>query len=432
MRDHPPGHPPALLRALFAAALAAADPRPATLAALPEPPRGRVLVLAVGKAAAPMAQAVEEAWSDRLAPERMTGLVVTPDGHDLPLARFETLSAAHPVPDARSEYAARRCLQAAAALQAGDLLLMLLSGGGSALLAAPAPGLTLVDEVGATRTLLEAGLPIGIVNAVRRRISAIKGGRLALAAYRARVLNLIVSDVPGDDPAVVASGPTLPSAVDAPEHALALLGPKLREALSRGEPPPEPGDPRLPETETHVILRARDMLAAAAQAASAAGCEVMQLGDCIEGDARSVAAAHAQLVRELQAARRNRPLVIFSGGETGVRVTGGGRGGRNTEYLLALGLALEGTAGVHALAADTDGLDGRGGHAGAILAPDSLARWIALGADAPACLASNDSRTAFERSGDLIVTGPTRTNLNDFRAIWLQGSTSAGMARPAR
>jgi glycerate-2-kinase len=286
----PQSQPRAFLRALFDLALAAAAAGPAVAGHLPEPPaQGRVLVLGAGKAAAAMAQAVEDAWLDRLGPERLSGVVVAPDGHALPLRGIESLVAGHPTPDSRSEAAARRFLEEARRLEAGDLLLMLLSGGGSALLAAPARGLTLADKAEATRALLAAGLPISESTPVRRRLSEIKGGRLALAAAPASILNLVISDVPGDDPAVVASGPTLPSApLTLP--ALPWLPEAARRVLATAEPPPSPGDPRLPRTQTRVVLTAANALAAAEGAARAAGCEVLNLGADVEGEARTVAA----------------------------------------------------------------------------------------------------------------------------------------------
>lgn len=411
--------PEQFLRALFRTAVAAADPALPTLSALPEPPRGRVLVLGAGKAAAPMAVAVEDAWLERLGPARFGGFVVTPDGHQLPTRHLEALSAAHPIPDSRSEAAARRALAEAARLGPEDLLLMLVSGGGSAVLAAPAPGVSLADKQAAVRAMLRAGLPIADINAVRRRLSLIKGGRLALAAAPARICNLVVSDVPGDDPALVASGPTLALETARPLDFMSALPEAARRALSTTPPPPSPGDSRLPPTSTTVILRARDALAAVATAARAGGCEVMALGE-LEGEARDLGEKHAVLASALRAGRASGPpLLILSGGEATVRVSGRGEGGRNTEYLLALALALDGAPGVHALAADTDGLDGKGGHAGGLIRPDSLRRWTSAGLDPRTRLEANDSRKPFATTGDLLETGPTRTNVNDIRLILL-------------
>jgi hydroxypyruvate reductase len=356
-----------------------------------------------------MAARVEAAWPDA------EGVVVVPDGHAAPTRRIEVLTAAHPTPDWRSLRAAERMLGAAAGLGPDDLLLMLLSGGGSALLAAPVDGLTLADKQAATRALLDGGAPIAAINAVRRRLSCIKGGHLARAAAPARVCNLIISDVPGDDPAQVASGPTLPPPPD-PDLTpwLFRLPPAARRLVAH--PRPAPTAAELPPIATTVVARADDALAAVAQSAGAAGVAVLNLG-VVEGEARALARAHAALAL----AQRRRPLLIASGGETTAEVRGDGQGGRNTEYLLALLLALDGAAGVHALAADTDGIDGRGGHAGAIGGPDTLARLRAAEVDPLACLEASDSRRPFDVLGDLLVTGSTRTNVGDLRLILAVG-----------
>ncbi|HEU4777857.1 MAG TPA: glycerate kinase [Telluria sp.] len=419
MMHTPAAH--ALLQDLFHAAVAAVDPLQAVAAHLPPPPKGRTIVIGAGKAAARMAQAVERHWSGPL-----TGLVVTRYGHGAPTERIEVMEAGHPVPDAASARAAERMLALVAGLTADDLVLCLMSGGGSALLSLPLPGLTLDDKRHLHRQLLACGAPIGAMNCVRRHLSAIKGGRLALACAPARVVTLVVSDVPGDDPAVVASGPTVADDSSAAD-ALAILArysiavpDAVRAVLS--DPAlaaPRADDPRLARNEVRVIACAQDALEAAAAAARAAGVTPLILGGSIEGEAREVALVHAGIARQIRDHGQplGAPCVILSGGETSVTVRGQGRGGRNAEFLLALGLALDGMTGIHALACDTDGIDGTEDNAGALLAPDSLARAAAAGLDGRALLAENDGYRFFAGLGDLVVTGPTRTNVNDFRAI---------------
>ncbi len=406
---------------LFQAAVQAAAPARCLPAHLPPPPRGRTLVVGAGKAAAAMAQAVEEHWHGPL-----SGLVVTRYGHGAPCRRIEVVEAAHPVPDAAGREAAGRILAAVRGLTADDLVLCLISGGGSALLSLPAPGLTLEDKQVINRALLKSGANIAEMNCVRKHLSAIKGGRLAAACAPARVVTLVISDVPGDDPSVVASGPTVADPTTCAD-ALAILEKygirEPRAALDHlragQDETPKPDDPRLAGAETIVIASAQGSLEAAARLARDAGITPVILGDSIEGEAREVALVHAGIAR--QAARHGQPAaapcVLLSGGETTVTVRGHGRGGRNTEFLLALALALDGHPGIHALAADTDGIDGSENNAGAWLAPDSLARAAALGVDAKRRLADNDGYGFFAPLGDLVVTGPTRTNVNDFRAI---------------
>ncbi|MFZ5463702.1 MAG: glycerate kinase type-2 family protein [Pseudomonadota bacterium] len=409
-----------LLR-LFRAAVQAAAPARCLPAHLPPPPRGRTLVVGAGKAAAAMAQAVEEHWDGPL-----SGLVVTRYGHGAPCRRIEVVEAAHPVPDAAGRAAAARILGSVRGLSADDLVLCLISGGGSALLSLPAPGLTLEDKQAINRALLRSGANIAEMNCVRKHLSAIKGGRLAAACAPARVVTLVISDVPGDDPSVVASGPTVADPTTCAD-ALAILEkygirePRAAlEHLHAGQDEtPKPGDPRLAGAETIIVASAQASLEAAARLAREAGITPVILGDSIEGEAREVALVHAGIAR--QVARYGQPAatpcVLLSGGETTVTVHGHGRGGRNAEFLLALGLALDGHPGIHALAADTDGIDGSEDNAGAWLAPDSLARAAALGVDAKQRLADNDGYGFFAPLGDLVVTGPTRTNVNDFRAI---------------
>jgi len=413
----------AFLRTLFDAAVARASPDICVPPSLPPPPKGRTVVVGAGKAAAAMARAVEAHW-----PGPLEGLVVTRYGHGTPTRFIEVIEARHPLPDAAGEQAARRILERVAGLTPDDLVLALISGGGSALLTLPAHGLTLADKQAVNRALLKSGAAIGEINAVRKHLSAIKGGRLALAAHPAHVVSLIVSDVPGDDPATVASGPTVPDATTLAE-ARAIL------AKYGIVPPPavvahlddlanetaKPGDPRFAQVENRVIATAKASLEAAAEAARKAGVTPIMLGDAIEGEARAVAADHACLALE-QARSAAGPVVLISGGETSVTVRGDGRGGRNAEYLLALAIALNGHPAIHAIACDTDGIDGTEDNAGAMVAPDTLARTMALGLDAGAMLADNNAYGVFSALGDLIVTGPTRTNVNDFRAILVRPS----------
>jgi hydroxypyruvate reductase len=414
--------PRTLLRAMFDAAVAAADPLVCLPPHLPrERPRGRTVVVGAGKAAAAMAQAVERHWDGPLA-----GLVVTRYGHALPTAHIEVVEAAHPVPDASGMRAAERILELATGLGADDLLLCLVSGGGSALLSLPAPGITLADQQAVGAALLRSGADIGEMNCVRKHLSRINGGRLALAAAPAQVLSLLISDVPGDDPGVIASGPTVPDPTTA-EEALAVL-----ERYAIAAPPaviahllggraesPKPGTPAFERCTTVLIARPQGSLEAAAAVARAAGYTPLILGDALEGEAREVAKVHAAIARQVQrhAQPAPPPCALISGGETTVTVRGAGRGGRNAEFLLALALALRGAPGIHALAADTDGIDGSEASAGAVLAPDTWTRARSAGLSAAARLADNDAWTVFDRLGDLLVTGPTHTNVNDLRAI---------------
>ena len=417
--------PAALLRELFDAALGAADPKLAVPPHLPpqgsSPPKGRTLVIGAGKAAATMARAVETHWHGPL-----EGLVVTRYGHAVPCETIEVVEAAHPVPDEAGRAAAERILGMVQDLSEDDLVICLISGGGSALLALPAPGLTLAHKQDINRALLRSGADIIQMNCVRKHLSAIKGGRLAAAAAPAKVVTLIVSDVPGDDPASIASGPTVPDPTSFAD-ARAILdsfgidppGPVRAHLAAAAEETPKPGDPRLARIETRLIARPQASLEAAAAHARAAGIAPVILGDAIEGEAREVARVMAAIAR--QVARHGQPAaapcVLLSGGETTVTVTGQGRGGRNAEFLLGLAIALDGAPGIFALACDTDGIDGSEDNAGAILGPDSLARAEAAGLDAKARLADNDGYGFFAALGDLVVTGPTLTNVNDFRAI---------------
>jgi hydroxypyruvate reductase len=400
------------LRSLLDAAIAAADPAHCVPPFLPSPPAGRTIVIGAGKASAAMAAAVERSWKAQL-----TGLVITRYGHAVPCERIEVVEASHPVPDERGRLAAGRIAAMLNGLTAEDLVLCLLSGGGSALLAAPAEGLTLEDEQELNRQLLASAVPIGEMNCLRKHVSMLKGGRLAALAHPARVIALIISDVPGDDPAVIASGPTVADPTTSEQARLIVhkyglrLPPRILQFLSSpAAETPKPGDPRLSRAEARIIATPSRSLAAASDLAKRAGYSVVDLGDRVEGEARDVAALHAGMAVAPS-------TVVISGGETTVKLTGSGRGGRNCEYLLALAIALEPRGGRFAIACDTDGIDGSEDNAGAIITPDTLSRAGAQGLDAMAHLADNDSYGFFARLGDLVVTGPTRTNVNDFRAI---------------
>ncbi len=406
--------PRILLRRLLDAALASAQPAQCLGPHLPGPPAGRTVVVGAGKAAAAMARAVEDHWDGPL-----EGLVVTRYGHRVPTAKIEVVEAAHPVPDAGGREAAARTLALAEGLGADDLALCLISGGGSALLTLPAPGVALADKQAMTGALLRSGAAIDEINCVRKHLSAIKGGRLGAACHPARVVSLLISDVPGDDPAVIGSGPTVPDPTTFAD-ALAVLQKygidepaALIRHLERGaEETPKQGDPRLARAETRIVATPAMALAAAAQAAREAGYEPVILGDALEGEARALAREHARLARDTAPG-----TVLLSGGEATVTVTGAGRGGPNAEYALALASALDGAPGIFAIACDTDGIDGTEDNAGALVTPDTLARARAAGEDAAARLAANDAYGFFAGIGDLVMTGPTLTNVNDFRAI---------------
>jgi glycerate 2-kinase len=406
---------------MFDAAIAAALPDKTLPAYLPMPPQGRTLVIGCGKAAASMAKAVEDHW-----PGELSGMVVTRYGYHVPTQRIEVVEAAHPVPDEAGRKAAERMLKMVQGLSADDLVLFLVSGGGSALLSLPAPGLTLADKQAINKALLKSGANITEMNCVRKHLSAVKGGRLAAACAPARVITLAISDIPGDDPAVIASGPTVADATTFADAVAILEKYRITEPkavvdhLRAGrDETPKPGDPRLAKTELHMVAAPQMSLEAAAEIARKAGVTPLILGDAIEGEAREVAMVHAGIARQVkrhgQPARM--PCVLLSGGETTVTVRGKGRGGRNAEFLLALAVALGGEPGIHALAGDTDGVDGTEDNAGAMATPDSLMRAAARKLDARKMLADNDGYSFFSGLGDLVVTGPTLTNVNDFRAI---------------
>lgn len=412
--EQPAREPAAVLREMFDAAVASANPLHVLGQYLPDRPAGRCVVVGAGKAAWAMARAVELAWPD----VDLAGAVVTPYGAGGHCDRIEVLEAAHPVPDAASEAAARRMLDEVSGLSRDDLVLALISGGGSATMALPASGLSLADKQETSRVLLNSGLDIRTMNMIRRRLSGIKGGRLAYAALPAQVVTLGISDIPGDDPRAIASGPTLADddVDEIPREALDLICEKLSPAviqLLRKRPFPVPS---IGKPDFRMIATPGKALEAAAQVASAAGFAPIVLGDAIEGEARDVARDMAEIALQ----HRGRPTAFLSGGETTVTIGNGsaGVGGRNTEFLLALALALGPSQGTWAIAADTDGEDGAsGGAAGAMIDPTTLERAAALGLEPERALAGHDSGSFFEALGDLIVTGPTRTNVNDFRAI---------------
>jgi hydroxypyruvate reductase len=406
---------------MFDAAIAAAQPALCLPPHLPERPKGRVVVIGAGKASAEMARAVEAHWDGPLG-----GLVVTRYGHAVPCERIEVAEAAHPVPDAAGREAARRIMTMVRGLGTDDLVLCLISGGGSALLAAPLPDISLEDKQAVNRSLLASGATISEMNCVRRHLSALKGGRLAALCHPARVVNLLVSDVPGDDPIDIASGPTVPDpttcgdalaivaryAIELPSHVRAVLASGAGESV-------KPGDPRLARVESRLVATPQRALEAAARVAIEAGLAAHILGDAIEGEARDVGTVMAGIA--LQVARRGEPFaapcVMLSGGETTVTLRGDGRGGRNVELLLSLAIGLHGEPGVWALAGDTDGVDGVEEIAGAIATPDTLARAWSAGLQPRERLAANDGHGFFGALGDSVVTGPTLTNVNDFRAV---------------
>ncbi|MFA5664498.1 MAG: glycerate kinase [Castellaniella sp.] len=421
MTVHADTDPRSVLRRLFTAAVQSAQPAHVLAAHLPEPPRGRTIVIGAGKASAAMAQALEAVW-----PGPLEGTVVTRYGHAVPCRHIRILEAAHPVPDAAGQQAARQLFDQVRGLGPDDLVISLISGGGSALLPLPGAGITLADKQAISKALLRSGANIREMNCVRRHLSAIKGGRLAAACAPARVLNLLISDVPGDRPEDIASGPTVadPSTcadalgivqrygIHMPDAALRLLESGAGETL-------KPGDPRLARVQTRLVATPQHALEAAARVARAAGITPVLLGDRIEGEAREVGKVLGGIALQVQHHHQPvaPPCVLLSGGETTVTVRGQGRGGRNVECLLSLALTLDGCPGIHALMGDTDGVDGQEEIAGALLAPDTLARAWQRGRSPREALDDNDGHGFFESLGDALVTGPTLTNVNDFRAI---------------
>ncbi|SDI32525.1 glycerate kinase type-2 family protein [Lutimaribacter saemankumensis] len=408
------------LSALFEAAVKAADPATAMAPHLPERPKGRTVVVGAGKGAAQMAAAFETLWGP------CEGVVVTRYGYACPIRHIRVIEAAHPVPDDAGMAATAALFDAVAGLGPDDLVVALVCGGGSALLPSPPPGLELSDEQALNDALLRSGAPIGAMNAIRKQVSRIKGGRLAAAAHPARVVSLIVSDVPGDDPAQVASGPTVADRTDraAARAAIRDYGIGLPDRIARfledaAEDAPHPDDPGFARDSVTVIASAARSLEAAADLARGQGIAAHILSDAIEGEAREIARMHAAMAREI--ARNDRPFakpaLILSGGETTVTLRGKGRGGRNSEFLLSFALAIDGFDGIAALAADTDGIDGSEDNAGAFADGTTAARMRAAGIDPAAALADNDAYSAFQAIGALFTPGPTGTNVNDFRAI---------------
>jgi glycerate 2-kinase len=412
--------PEKLLKAMFQAAVEAAMPSICVPAHLPERPKGRTVIIGAGKASGAMARALEDAWDGPL-----EGLVVTRYGYRVPTTRLEVVEAAHPVPDAAGRKAAERIFKLVQGLTQDDLVLCLISGGGSALLALPPDGLTLEDKQAINKALLKSGATIAEMNIVRKHLSAIKGGRLAAAAAPARVVALMISDVPGDDPSIIASGPTVADP-STNEDALAIIEKygievpyAVRMRLRHADETPKPGDKRLERVENIMIATPQASLEAAAEVARKAGVTPVILGDSIEGESRDVALVHAGIARQcaLRGQPEMPPCVLISGGETTITLKGKGKGGRNTEFLLALAIALDGRPNIYALAGDTDGIDGSEDNAGALIYPDTLARAAKAGINAKAMLADNDPWTFFKAIGDLLMTGPTLTNVNDFRAV---------------
>ena len=418
-------NPAALLRTLFARAVETADPMCIVPAHLPPRPTGRVVIIGAGKASARMAEALESVWGP------CEGLVITRYGYGRPCMGIEIVEASHPVPDQAGFAATRRVLELVSGLGETDFVVALISGGASALLVQPVDGVTLAEKQAVNAALLSSGAPIGEMNILRKHLSRVKGGQLAAAVHPARMLSLMISDVPGDDPALIGSGPTVPDASMA-EDALAILAKwnmnvpaSVHAALVRGSTVVAPGDPRLATTENRVIAAPLQSLEAAAALAGEAGLDVRILGDRIEGEARDVARVQTAMALGIQQSMKagDRPVLLLSGGELTVTRKGDGIGGPNAEFMLAMAIALNGTDAIHALSCDTDGVDGAAEVAGALIGPDTLAQARALDLDAQSFLARNDSHTFFERLGGQVITGPTLTNVNDFRAILIEPQT---------
>lgn len=410
------------LRQLFAVAVSSADPMKIIPHHLPPRPRGRVLVLGAGKASARMAEAVEQVWGS------CEGLVITRYGYARACKGIEIVEAAHPVPDAAGLAATQRLLELATSAQDDDFVLALISGGASALMIAPLAGMTLADKQAVNAQLLASGAPIGEMNIVRKHLSRVKGGRLAAAVHPAKMLALMISDVPGDDPALIGSGPTvghsstIADALAIMEKWKIAVPAHVAKALRSSVDQVTPASPLLSSTENRVIAAPSQSLEAAARLAESQGFDVRILGDRLEGEARDVAVAQAALALSTKASLQqgSRPVLLLSGGELTVTRRGDGIGGPNAEFMLALAVALDGAAGIHALACDTDGVDGAADVAGAVISPATLATARAKGLDAQDYLARNDSHSFFERLGSQVVTGPTLTNVNDFRAILIR------------
>jgi glycerate 2-kinase len=423
--DNASGNPRALLRQMFDAAVAAAQPALCLGAHLPAPPKGRTIVIGAGKASAAMARAFEDLWCAR-DNSPLEGLVVTRYGYEVPCLHIEIIQAAHPVPDAAGLQAAQRIRERVSGLTADDLVVALISGGGSSLLVEPGTGLTLQDKQTVNAALLSSGATISEMNCVRRHLSGIKGGRLAAACYPAQLLTLLISDVPGDSPMDIASGPTVGDSTTcadalaiAERYQIALPAAALTLLQGGAGETVKPDDARLQTSTARMVTAPQMALEAAASVAQAAGITPYILGDSLEGESRDVAKVLGGLARQvvLHGQPFTAPCVLLSGGETTVTIKGTGRGGRNVEFLLALGVALAGTPGVYALAGDTDGVDGAEEIAGAILTPDTLTRAWSFGMNPRSYLDNNDAHSFFQNLGDSVITGPTLTNVNDFRAI---------------
>ncbi|MGB7318455.1 MAG: glycerate kinase [Planktotalea sp.] len=411
--------PKDFLTQLFKEAVATADPMRVVAQHLPPRPTGRLVIVGAGKASARMAEAVEAEYGP------CKGFVITRYGYERPTKSIEIAQAAHPVPDANGQMATQRLLEKVSDLTADDTVIALISGGGSALLCAPTPGLTLADKIEVNRALLASGAAIGDMNVVRKHLSCVKGGQLAAACYPARLLTLLISDVPGDDPAEIASGPTVGDK-STPQDALAILerhkipvAPNIRQAIANDSHVIHPDDPRLARAETKIIAAPSHSLAAAAAIASNEGLDVRILGDALEGEARDLAVEQAEFALSLQSklAKGDKPILLLSGGECTVTRRGDGVGGPNAEYVLSAAVTLNGQAGIHVLACDTDGVDGAAEVAGAYAGPDMPALARNAKTDPQTALANNDAHTFFARIESQIITGPTLTNVNDFRAI---------------
>lgn len=413
--------PKAFLVSLFDAAVSAADPAHTIRRFLPEKPKGRTIVIGAGKASAQMASAFEEAWDGPL-----EGIVVTRYGFTTPCERIEIIEAAHPVPDAAGFEASKRILKIVNELSEDDLVVALISGGGSALLPAPASGLTLKDEFAVNRALLASGAPISSMNTVRKHVSAIKGGRLAIAAYPAKVVSLLVSDIPGDHPQFIASGPTVADAADregalriTSQYKMQLPDAVMAHLNSSAADAPKPDDAKLARAEHHIIASAAKSLESSVELARAAGIDAAILSDAIEGESREAARTQAAMAKEILHRNRpfKKPVLLLSGGETTVTIKGKGKGGPNTEFLLSLAMDINGEANIHALCADTDGIDGSEDNAGAFVNGETISKMREAGMDPVTYLENNDAWSAFNQIGELFVPGPTGTNVNDFRAI---------------
>ncbi|MFT8790370.1 glycerate kinase type-2 family protein [Komagataeibacter saccharivorans] len=411
----------AFLTRLFRAAVAAADPEIVLGPFLPPRPKGKTVVVGAGKGVAQLAHALERLWDGPL-----SGVVVTRYGYGIPCRRIRVVEAGHPVPDQAGLDATGLLFAAVHGLEADDLVIALVCGGGSALLPAPAAGLSLQDEIALNEILLASGAPISVMNMIRKQVSRIKGGRLAAAAWPAQVVSLVVSDIPGDNPALVASGPTVPDAAGVQDALAAVrrygmtLPPAIMHSLNTATAQaPSPDDPRFQRNTVHVIASASLSLEAAARTAEREGIPAAILSDSVEGEARDVAQVHAAIAREIVQRNRPfpRPVLLLSGGETTVTLKGHGKGGRNSEFALSLAIGISGVEGIHALAADTDGIDGSEDNAGTFVDTFTATRLYQRGMDPASLLRRNDAWTAFSALGDLFVTGPTGTNVNDFRAI---------------